>query len=35
MGKLCPVVPNIGDFMRDDQMMLRIDGAVNVVTDDT
>jgi hypothetical protein len=35
MGKLCSVAPDIGHFMRDDQMMLGVDGDLNVVTDDT
>jgi hypothetical protein len=35
MGKLCSVAPDIGHFMRDDQMMFGVDCDLNVVTHDT
>ena len=35
MSKLCSIAPDIGHFMRDDQMMLSVDRDLDIVSDNT
>ena len=35
MSKLCPIAPDIGHFMCDDQMMFSVDRDLDIVSDNT